>query len=333
MFITATTIVFGGLFLSDRFEVPSAFAAAFAVAVAFAAAFAGAVAGAGAFAFAVAFAAAGASAFAFAVAFAFAFAAAFAFAVFVETRIERFGHHPKRLIALICFYLLGLSLAIIFGQFVPSRTRAESVFLMLMLGALPLFNAMADFASIGALPLFNAMADFASIGLTRYLLRKGLTAGSSRRAIFDLCFGGVIFAALGCAIITWIHLVQPSDGPLIHLASFFTALRATPSDYWWLAVMLGSTLLPTILHGVIAVFTVLLTYPEPLRRWLVAKLESGATSETDGWQATWVICGLMTLAIWFPIFSGWLLWKMDHSAALNGLITFFEGYAKLIGAI
>ena len=153
------------------------------------------------------------------------------------------------MIALICIYLAGLTLAVRFGTFDEVQGFATSAFAILFLGVFP---------------LFNILADFASIGLTRFLLRQGIQGMSWWKAIVDLFGGAVIFLCLGFALITWVHLVKSGgEISLMDLPGLFEGLRTTPSDYWWLAFMLATTLLPTILHAAIGTFTCLITDPEP----------------------------------------------------------------------
>ena len=186
-----------------------AVAVASAAAVVFAVTVAGAVAGAVAFAVAGAFAVAaavafpGASAFAVAlagaaaVAFPGAAAIAFAGAGASEASQRRMGRHPGYSLALLIYLGAVLTLAVIFGAFDPDRPRPETVYLILFLGALP---------------ILNAVADFASIGLTRFLLRRGLRGHGPLQAIWDILGGAVIFVLLGFATLAWLHYVIPSDG-------------------------------------------------------------------------------------------------------------------------
>ena len=139
------------------------------------------------------------------------------------------------------------------------------------------------------------------------------------------------------ALISYIHLVRFPDGTAImDLPGLFADLDdpARRASYWWLAVMLASTLIPTVLHAMVGVFTLLLHYPAGLRRWVVAKLESGGNgAEIDGWWGSAAYCAMLTLSVWVPIWVlSWLL-GLDHGAALRWMIAGFEWYAASIGAI
>lgn len=317
LFIAATLILIGGQYFSDTFEVPRAFKVAVTVAstvaVAHAFAFAGVFAVAVASAVAVAYAFAGTAA----VAGVFAGAVAVAAVVAVEKRDDDYGLHPKRTIALIWLYLAGLTFAVRFGTFDTDYGFAASAFVILFLGVFP---------------LFNTLADFASIGLTRFLLRQGINGMSWWKAVIDLFGGAIIFLCLGCALITWVHLVKSGgEISLMDLSGLFEGLRTNPSDYWWLAIMLGTTLLPTLLHAAIGIFTCLITYPEPLRAWIVNGLSSGGA--TAGWRASLTICALISLSLWVPLIIFYHAMTFDKGILRDAVISVFEGYARLIGTV
>jgi hypothetical protein len=188
---------------------------------------------------------------------------------------------------------------------------------------------------LGLFPIFNAIADFASVGLTRILLRRGLDGLTWREAIVDAIGGIVIFAALGMAAITWIHLVRPPDGQqLLNLTGLFRDLEDNPQDMWWLAFMLGSTLLPTALHAGIGVFTLLLSYPEALRTWVVTQLdEGGKGSHQAAWLGGGALTAMLLASIWIPFLIGHAAFTANHGWLIKKIIGFFEGYARWIGAI
>ena len=188
---------------------------------------------------------------------------------------------------------------------------------------------------LGVFPSINALADFASIGLTRYLLRKGLTGLTWLQSLIDLLGGLVIFGCLGAGLITYVHFVRTVDGrALLDLPGMFAGLEQNKGDYWWLAFMLISTLIPTALHLMVGVGTVLVQYPAPLRRWVAAKLESGGNGmDTDGWQGSWAVCAMITASICVPIIGFYLILTLNHGWVLDQTIGVFKWYTGLIGAI
>ena len=310
--------VLGGMYLAGRLYIPSpvAVAVAFAFAFAVAGAVAFAFAFAGAFALAFAFAVVGAGGVAVAVAGAVAGAGAGAFAFALAFAVDRYnrGKSPLWWVGFLVILLFALTATILLRDRIADAPLAS-------------MDAMV-FAFLGAFPIFNALADFASIGLTRYLLRRGLSGASWRTALADLLGGGAIFAALGLSLVTWLHLVRLPDGAaLLDLPGLFGGLRTTPGDYWWLFFMLFSTLIPTLLHGMVAVFTLLIEYPVVLRRWVHDRLVAGGEgSDVLGWQGALGYCAMITLSIWLPLAALALVMSLDHGAVLGWIVDRFAAY-------
>lgn len=186
------------------------------------------------------------------------------------------------------------------------------------------------FTFLAILPAFNALADFASIGLTRYLLRKGLDSLTWREAILDLFGGIIIFMILGCTLITYFHVIRTPDDPILSISGLFKDLKH-PSEMWWLAIMLGSTLIPTLLHAAIGISTLCLQRPEWLRKWIIEKLQSNA--QTDGWLGSLAITSMTIVSLWIPVLIFYYLFLATHGWLLEAPIAFFRTYAELIGAL
>ncbi|WP_319772645.1 hypothetical protein [Breoghania sp.] len=190
---------------------------------------------------------------------------------------------------------------------------------------------------ISLFPLFNALADFASSGLTRYWLRKGTSGNLLKMGLRDTIAGALIFLALGFSVIAVIHFVRPQDGrPLFDLAHLFRELRdpETRGNYWWLAAMLFSTLIPTLFHVMIATLSFFTLAPESWRHWIARQLFRGAYNN-DAQAAKHgrvALCGTVTLAIFLPAFILYYAFTL-HDGILDGAIWIFRGFAVLIGAI
>lgn len=188
---------------------------------------------------------------------------------------------------------------------------------------------------IGLLPLLNAAADFASVGLTRYFLAQGVVRHRPVwAAAKDLACGLIIFALLGCAIIATLHFVRPADGvPLLNLAALFADLHANPGAYWWLGFMLFSTLLPTLAHATLGLFTLFTLAPPGLRGWIADQFEKGGAGDVVAGRYGYVaLCVLATAAIVLPLYALWQ--AVRHSPrAVDAVIAGFEAFARLIGAV
>ena len=304
--ILATGILLLGLIFADGFAVPGNIAVASVgagtVAVAFTGPVAGAVAGVGAVAFVAPVLVAATSAGTVAGA---------------EERSSR----PMARRLLFCGVLVALLIvAIKMPDDFGAGQRNQAVFFML---------------TMGVLPLVNAVFDFASVGLTRYLLRLGLEQKRAAwRAVLDGLGGIAIFFALGCTLIAFVTFVVPADGvPLVELKQLFADMRRAPGDYIWLMVTLFSTLIPTLLHLSVAVLTLGLQYPAPLRNFVAGLLERGEQSGQAALLSGICICAMITIALWCPIWIFTFVVTHDHGAIVNAVLWGFEAFAWAIGGI
>lgn len=232
----------------------------------------------------------------------------------------KYGPHPVFRIAYLGVLLSAVTLTIILLPDLNTTKTIPPAYLLLF---------------FAIFPIFNALADFASTGLTRLLLRRGLSSPTWTNALLDTIGGIVIFFLLGVFLISYIHFVRPQNGiALLNLGQLFKLLDNSLSDYWWLAVMLGSTLLPTFLHLVVGVSTMLIQYPERLRKWVVDKLTLGGEgSDTDGWQGSLAVCGMITASWWVPIIAFYLLFTLTNGKIIASTIGGFHWWAQFIGAV
>jgi hypothetical protein len=192
---------------------------------------------------------------------------------------------------------------------------------------------------LGLLPLLNAMFDFLSIGLTRWLLRRGAVSlgfGALGWALGDLFSALGFFALLGLTLVTMVHWLNGLDAaPLLDLGALFADIRADPGAYWWLYVSIFSTLLPTLLHFVLASFSALLAVMREsvalfIRRQLpridedaLAKAAAFWTLSTIGFLAIAAVAfglyGLVAGALAaFPYLGDWYLYGFELYAAWLG---------------
>jgi hypothetical protein len=133
---------------------------------------------------------------------------------------------------------------------------------------------------LGFLPLLNAWGDFASIGLTRWRLRIGVQHNLVANALIDGLAALLILIALAFAMVATMYLLRTADGvPLYDAAALLADLRAQPGNYWWLAFMLFSTLLPTLAHLAIGAFALFTLVSGWLGRPIAAGLMKGDSPE------------------------------------------------------
>ena len=312
LFILATGILLLGPIYADRFAVPGN------VAVASTVASVGAVEGAVAVVVAFGVASASADTFTFKGAVVGTVAGAVACVVVVA---EELSSRPMAWRLLYCGALVALLIvAVKMPDDFGAGQRNQAVFFML---------------TMGVLPLVNAVFDFASVGLTRYLLRLGLEQKRAAwPAVLDGLGGIAIFFALGCTLIAFVTFVVPADGvPLVDLTQLFADMRRAPGDYIWLMVTLFSTLIPTLLHLSVAVLTLGLQYPAPLRNFVAGLLERGEQSGQAALLSGLCICAMITIALWCPIWIFTFVVTHDHGAIVNAVLWGFEAFAWAIGGI
>lgn len=167
---------------------------------------------------------------------------------------------------------------------------------------------------LGLLPLKNTLADFASFGLTRYLIRKGLASHGPLRALQDILGGATIFSLLGCGAITYFHLVTFSDGtPVFDMQTLFDGLATSPGDYAWLGFLLVTTLLPTALHAVIALGSLGFQQPRLVREHIVNLLSSN--SDSDRYRGMFTYCALWALAGWAIVATAYFIWTVARASS------------------
>lgn len=196
----------------------------------------------------------------------------------------------------------------------------------------------AAFLFLGVLPLINALFDALSYGVTLALLRRGLRGQLPVLFGFvDVLVALVMFLALGAAMVLVIAgLNAVGAAPVFDLAGLFAGLRAAPGDYWWLYLMLFSTLLPTAIHLIIALLGLQGITPRKWRRAVAALVRRApddhiaATCAPFLTGAVWAVPVLLALAV----ASGLGYWLRDFAAAVGSCyLTALEALAHLVAAL
>lgn len=148
------------------------------------------------------------------------------------------------------------------------------------------------------------------------------------KPILDVLGGVVIFLTLGVTLITYLHYLRPAGGdPIFDLDGLFNRLKTNPADYWWLLFMLFSTLIPTVIHLMMGIYSAFLHWPQKLRTWIATRLEAGGNGEaTLGFHGSWAYCALIAVSFWAPIIIVANVAWWVHTPVLNSVIAFFHGY-------
>lgn len=218
----------------------------------------------------------------------------------------------------------------------------------------------------GILPLINAIFDFGSIGLTRWALRNGAERVGLRTlafSLFDLLAALAIFMLLGVFAVTILYIANwiagtgiddpdfvngrvviqqlPATDPdyqhFIDLTGFDSVFNQIPKNPWsfsWLYFTFLTTLLPTLIHVMIAVWAI---GPTVLRAEWRRSLVRGIVRSGDVFadRLTYV-CGFAlwtAFAVTAPLVSSWwvLTAIFGNSCTLGvDLLEIFQGYANYL---
>jgi hypothetical protein len=198
---------------------------------------------------------------------------------------------------------------------------------------------------VGVLTLVNAPFDWFAIGLTRALLRRGLAPGGRGPFFYAALDALVAPLVIGLLAFVAVLAVQTFDdiavlragvgARTLPLPPLFDGLEKRPGDpeFWWLWLMLFSTLIPSALNLCIAAASLIRGLPF-LNAWIVRRMETAvAMRDSDrlllasglsaqiagGFLATGValyLIGVWFLPIWLPFFGGYV---RDFSDALDKL--------------
>jgi hypothetical protein len=144
----------------------------------------------------------------------------------------------------------------------------------------------------GVLTLVNAPFDWFAIGLTRALLRRGLAPGGRSPffyAALDVIAAPFIIAILAFVIVwavqTFDDIAVLRAGPnarVLPLDALFAGLKTRPDDpeYWWIWLMLFSTLIPSALNLCIAISSFMRGVPL-LNTWILNRIATTRSAMGD----------------------------------------------------
>lgn len=209
----------------------------------------------------------------------------------------------------------------------------------------PSGNAAILIVLIGALPLVNALFDFLSIGVTRFALRWGVRRISFWTVLVgagDLLAGAILFVGLGCLAVAYAQLLNVvAEAPLLPLGAapdgsdgLFAAIRSDPAAYWWLYATFLSTLLPTAIHLAIVPFALgPALMVGGLRGWLADAIEKSARHYplrlgASLLLAAWFAVSLTAPIVLFVSIGQWM--AAEHPVWGLRLLGLFESFHRLL---
>ncbi len=137
------------------------------------------------------------------------------------------------------------------------------------------------------IPLINAPFDWLSIGLTRYLLKFGLSRSSLWERL--LCWwadiSGAMLLLVGvaagmvCALeaVNGIGVANGMIVPIVPVAATLADISSEPdaARHFWIYFALFSTLIPTLVHLVVLIFSGLTANFAPMQRLIVNLIQAG----------------------------------------------------------
>lgn len=195
---------------------------------------------------------------------------------------------------------------------------------------------------IGLLPLLNAPLDWLSLGFTRgllYAIQRGHHTGlkAAGWAFLDLVLALLFLFAIVTLTTGAVALLNAlshgyAEKTLIDLGGLLAGIRRDPTslDYLWIHFMMLSTLIPTLVHFLVAGTALLLILPNSWRSWMVEHWETrGDARRAAFFQVTFT----PLLALAAPLGLLWLLWGLVsgwHGAVGLALLDWVEGVAAFI---
>lgn len=167
--------------------------------------------------------------------------------------------------------------------------------------------------AIGMLPLVNAVFDYLSYAVTISLIKLGAARKnilSFFLMLVDAAFAYALLIALGVALLATMALINLfAATPFIEPAAVLDGLRdaATQGDYLWLVATLFSTLVPTAVHVVVGLFSLLTWVPLWAKTWIVDQL----VDEKTGVSGTLAACAAAaTLGAFWLTGIGWAIYGL-----------------------
>ena len=285
---------------------------------------------------------------------------------FVGILAVAFYSVPVDVISSVASIVTSIGVIIFVSRLIDGTGRRGAFLALFFLAAMVVVFAGVFFASskswsiagpillvFGLLTLVNAPFDWFAIGLTRALLRRGLAPGGRGPffyAVVDAITAVPVIAILSFVTVFTVQTFEDiaalrggPDARIMPLDTLFAGLDLHPGDpeYWWLWLMLFSTLIPSALNLCIAAASLIRGLPF-LNAWIVKRMQAaGSMRDSDrlrlasalsaqiagGFLATGV--ALYLIGVWFlprslPILGTYVrnfseeLEKLDAPARIIG---------------
>ena len=131
------------------------------------------------------------------------------------------------------------------------------------------------------LPILNAILDWISLGFTRGLLTSIISGHHKTKdallwAFLDLLLAVVFLVLISLGMIALVGISNHLSGTTIYdLNEIFTNLKnGDIKQNFWIYFMMFSTLLPTLLHFILAILSLLMWLPDSWRKELIKDIQN-----------------------------------------------------------
>jgi hypothetical protein len=196
---------------------------------------------------------------------------------------------------------------------------------------------------LGLLTVINAPFDWASLGVTRALLRRGIALGGwwpYGLALADAVLAVAIIALLSAAMVVGVQAfdhaaMQGGGAPVLPLLPLFDGIAADPAapEYWWVYMLLLSTMIPSLINLAIGGASLLRGIPG-VPALLLAQMKPGEA--VPGFERSWMalmLTGQWVIGIALGIAAqGVLVWVILFGV-LPGVGFTLLGFARDVAAL
>lgn len=182
--------------------------------------------------------------------------------------------------------------------------------------------------ALGLLPCLNAFFDWLSYGMTIFLLQKG----QAKRGVWPLLCGvadvvaaGVIFAALAASLVAILAQINLWRGDIL---VDVRAILDQPGEHLWVVAMIASTLVPTLVHLGLALFSLITWVPVPFWQRGVDRLLDQEDTMGGWWAAARLSGALVGVYGGFLLLGGAVLWALWQFGAV--IVSGYVGWLHVL---
>ncbi|MBO9466101.1 hypothetical protein J7443_12725 [Tropicibacter sp. R15_0] len=184
------------------------------------------------------------------------------------------------------------------------------------------------------LPCFNALFDWVSYGTTIFLLQKGQAKRGGWPflcGVADVVAAGVIFAALAASLVVILAQINLWRGDIL---VDVRAILDQPGAHLWVIAMIASTLVPTLVHLGLALFSLITWVPVPFWQRGVDRLLDQEDTMGGWWAAARLSGALVGVYGGFLFLGGAVLWALWQFGAVivSGYVAWLHVLLDWIGS-